>query len=180
MLRLLPVLALLLCCPCSATTVYKSVDVRGRVPFSDSPPQQAVRVETLTVNVQSAGSPELYLQRMALMTQVTDKIAAARVQREQLRLTARQQRSVFGPGEYTVQQEAYSGASAGTGYYTGGRRPHHRPPYYPLHPGVRPPHPPLRGPALVNQYPAALVRRSYSPRVAAVFQNSPVQRAWPR
>jgi hypothetical protein len=173
MSRLLLILSLLMCLPCTAATVYKSVDVRGRVTFSDTPPEQAVSVEILDVQAPTADDPEYYLQRMAVMTDVTDKIAAARVQREQLRLASRNSRSDYGSGQPAAPQEGYY-----NGYYNPVRRHHRRHPY-PGHPIVNPPHPPLRGPALVNQYPASLVRRSYSPRVAAVFQSSPVAGAWP-
>jgi hypothetical protein len=178
MSRLLFIPLLLMCLPCSAATVYKSVDLRGRVTFSDTPPAQAVSVETLEVQVQSAADPELYLRRMAVMSELTDKIAAARVQREQQRLASRKQRAEPGPGAPAARQDVYyDGYYSGyynsyyNSYYNPVRRRHRLNPY-PVHPAARAPHPPLRGPALVNQYPASLVRRSYSPRVAAVFQNS--------
>jgi hypothetical protein len=184
MSRLLFLLPLLICLPCNAATVYKSVDARGRVTFSDTPPEQAVSVQILEVQAQTAHDPELYLQRMAVMTEVTDKIAAARLQREKLRLSAKSSGRELGAGDFAVQGGAYydnyNNNYASSGYYNGVRR-HHR--KRPVHPIVYPPKPQLRGAAQVNQYPASLVRRSYSPRVAAVFQNSPPLspslRQWP-
>ncbi len=178
--RLLHILLLLICLPCTAATVYKSVDARGRVTFSDSPPEQAVSVEKLVLDVQAAAAPELYLARMAAMTEVTDKIAAARIEREQTRLESRRwQENSYQQGQPTVVQDAYY---SGYRSYAGAPRRTYRKRHHPTHPIVHPPLRPARvaarGPALVSQYPASIVRRSYSPRVAAVFQNSPAPDPW--
>jgi hypothetical protein len=174
MSRLLPILVLLLCLPCTAATVYKSVDARGRVTFSDAPPPQAVTVEELVVEVQAAASPELYLARMAAMTEVTDKIAAARKEREKTRQVSRQREgSNYYPVDPGLQESYYSGYSGYSGAVNRRYRKRRYPVHLPTHPIAYPPLQPVRGPALVNQYPASLVRRSYSPHVAAVFQNSP-------
>ncbi len=176
--RVFHLIPLLICLPCAAATVYKSVDARGRITFSDTPPEQAVTIEKLVIEVQPAASPELYLERMAAMTEITDKIAVERREREQARLEIRQQAETrYIETSPVLVQGSYSGY----GSYSGQRRGYHRRnPHTPTHPIVHPPLQPLRGPALVNQYPASLVRRSYSPRVAAVFQNRQVRDFWPR
>jgi hypothetical protein len=102
---------------------------------------------------------------------VTDKMAAARLDREQKRAQSR--REAAQRVEYPAGQEPYgyyAGYSA-YGRYQGPPRRHYRKRHHPSHP--------VSGPALVNQYPASLVRRSYSPRVAAVFQNTPAPLAVP-
>ena len=156
-------LILLVCLPCSAATVYKSVDEQGRVTFSDSPPSQAVSVELVHIQVQAPAEPELYLQRMEAMTEVTDKLAEARREREEARREQRRERQPTQP--LLVEQPYYAGGYAGGRRWYGGVRP------YP--PGIHPPVYPGRVLAPVNDYPAKLVRRHYSPRVAAVFQNRP-------
>ncbi|MCZ6830848.1 MAG: DUF4124 domain-containing protein [Gammaproteobacteria bacterium] len=172
--RLLQILPLLICLPCTAATVYKSVDARGRVTFSDSPPVQAVSVEKLVIEVQAAADPDLYLQRLAAMTEVTDKIAADRKQREQTRAQSRRwPQDHYSGGRPTVVQDGYTAGYSGYGRFSGVRGRHYRKGHYPSHPIAHPPLLPARGPALVNQYPASLVRRSYSPQVAAIFQSNP-------
>jgi hypothetical protein len=178
MKSVLPLVVMLVCTAVSAissaATVYKSYDASGRVTFSDQPPARAVSVEKLEVLVQPAADPDLYLARMRAMTEVTDKIAAARMERERLRAQTRREstRAV----EYATEEYSpgYYAAYPGYGYSSGLPRRYHRKRHHPSHPIVRPPMHAARGPALVNQYPASLVRRSYSPRVAAVFQNPPV------
>jgi hypothetical protein len=167
--------SLLLALPSVSATVYKSVDERGRVTFSDTVPLTAVSVESIVVQVQQPHAPELYLERMQAMTAVTDKIAAQRKEREQNRESALQRHNA---GTFA----GYPGMSGETVYvgYGGARRwLGSRPPHYPVHPVVRPPLQPVRGPILVNQYPASVVRRSYGPHVASVFQGRPLVQAYP-
>ena len=167
-MRLTLILCLLLSFPCSAATVYKSIDARGRISYSDSPPVAAVSVETLVLHVRSPEVSDEYRSRLAEMTEVTNRMAADRLQREQARMESRQRlASTSATSEFVISEEYYP-------VYSSTRQQHYRRGYYPRPPVVYPHLVPVRGQPLVNQYPASVVRRSYGPHVASVFQNQPV------
>jgi hypothetical protein len=161
--------------PAAATTVYKSVDTNGVVSFSDQPPASGSDVEVLELNISSRQASALDSERLDAMRATTDRMAKDRREREKLRLLARQQQFKPQPQQivtYYPQPNGYSGYSNRRSY--GG---HYRP--KPEHPSVKPPHsqrPTTRPPAWqgVNDYPASLIRRKYSPRVRASFMNDPV------
>jgi hypothetical protein len=163
--------------PTAATTVYKSVDERGRVSFSDQPPTQGTLVEITEYSDPTPTTSALDRERLQAMREATDRMAVDRREREASRLAARRLKLEQQAAEIPV--EAYYDPP----YYVGNYSRHYRR-VRPGHglpgvrpPGVRPPglkpHPlpirPVSGPAIVSQYPAKLVRRHYTGAAARVF-----------
>lgn len=174
--------ALILCfslisCITVAATVYKTVDEQGVVSYSDTPPAEAVPVETLVIDVQAPELSETAQQQLEDLRETTDRMVADRQQREKHRAEMREQQaqSQAPPqvAEYT-DPGFYNGVSP-TYYPYPVYHPVHRP--RPVHPIARPPlrhQVPAQTPAGVispgYNYPASLVRRGYSPEVRATFE----------
>jgi len=185
-------LCLLLAPLVGATTVYKTVDERGRVSFSDQPPAQVTQlVEVLQYATSTRAPSALDIARIEAMREVTDRMAADRRERENRRAQARRQASAYAePAYYDASYPDNSGSFYyeksyyGSGYPVYGkpwlrppnglRPPAHRPP------SVRPPiaRPPLGQathrprPGIANPpraYPASLVRRHYTGTAREVF-----------
>lgn len=133
--------------PALATTVYKWVDEKGQVSFSDQPPATAAAVETLQLRTPQPVDAALTEQRLAQMREVTDRMARDRREREKRRAEQHQAKQV------ALEIEPY--------FYPvfRGRR------YLTLPPTWRPPvHGPLPigRPAITSDYPAKLIRRHYN------------------
>lgn len=93
--------------PALAATVYKTVDERGVVGFSDTPPAVAVAVETLHIKPPAVVPAQSQEQRQ-LMRETTDRMAADRRERERQR--QRQQVVVLAPadtGATVAQRDRY-------------------------------------------------------------------------
>ena len=175
--------ALLLLCsgPALATTVYKSVDERGVVTYSDTRPEGDSPVETLHIDTPDPEVSPEDRERLEAMRETTDRMAADRREREKhraemRRLQAETDRPVdYGPANYGD----YMGYTTGhPGYWAypprrpwrPGYRPGHRPGHghRPEHPIVRPPlrpHP-VAGPQpqIQTGSNAQLMRPLVSPR----------------
>jgi hypothetical protein len=159
MIKFLGTILLLFCLPCAAATIYKSVDEKGRVTFSDQMPVKNTLVDVLNY---TATAPTLAADdaaRLDQMRETTDRMAADRREREESRARIRKERA---PQQLVlVQQESYY-PLYGRRY----RRPIVRPPMY------RPPmHRPLSvgRSAIRSQYPAKLIRQHYTGAAARVF-----------
>ena len=164
MIPYLTSLILLISLPCAAATVYKSVDERGRISFSDKPPAEDTLVEILEYAAPAPGPSAGNSASLTEMRETTDRMATDRRQREIHRAELRALRN---DRQYVVvqQQESY--------YYPlyGGRRPHR--------PGLRPPlqRPPPQLPqnrgSVVGNYPAKLIRQHYGSAAARAFNAPP-------
>jgi hypothetical protein len=139
--------------PAVAETVFRSVDEKGVVTFSDTPPEGDVEVESITIDTPQPQSPEAARQRLEDMRETTDRMVADRQAREKHRaemreLQARTQsppQPVYAPGYYdyypvysgtrTVRRDYY----AGTPWRPGHVRPGHGVRPHPEQPIARPP-----------------------------------------
>ena len=157
-----------------ATTVYKTVDARGRVSFSDQPPASDAAVEVLDYSMPTVRPSPMDTARLEAMRETTDRMAADRREREAHRAKLR--------AEARAAQAAANPAPAYDDYYYPYRTVARRggvlrpglghPPLRPRPPIARPPglKPPLR-PGLpratrdiasrYNEYPATLIRKHY-------------------
>lgn len=181
-------LLLVFAMPLLAATVYKTVDAKGVVTYSDTPPPEGTEAETLVIDVQEAESAQGAQDQLEAMRETTDRMVADRQQRERHRAEMRKLQSESLP--QVIDDSAAAGYDGPyTGYYPylayrprSGHRPGYRPGggYWPRpeHPGARPPlrpRPPVHIPAedIISpghDYPASLIRRSYSPEVRAAFE----------
>jgi uncharacterized protein DUF4124 len=182
----LVVLALPFCVSAMAATVYKTVDEQGVVSFSDVPPIGDQPVKTMEINASTPAGSEDAQRRLEDMRETTDRMAADRREREKHRAELRKQQAesrARAQAQYPQADYPYYGY---TGSYRYNRYPRrrpgggwHRP--RPEHPIARPPlRPPLRPgyghrPEVppsrpVIDYPASLIRKSYSPPVRAAFE----------
>lgn len=165
---------LLAAAPLGATTVYKTVDERGRVSFSDQPPPAGATVEVLHYSVPEVRPSEVVGARLEAMRETTDRMAADRREREAHRAKLR--------AEARKAQAAANPAPAYQDYYPPYRTIVRRggilrpgwghPPLRPVPPNAHPPDfmAPLR-PGLprvtrdiasrYNEYPATLIRKHY-------------------
>ena len=181
----LALLLLLAAAPAPAATVYKTVDAKGVVTYSDTPPAGEIEVETLVIDVQSAPPSEGVQEQLEAMRETTDRMVADRQQRERHRADMRKLQSESRP--QVIDNTAPAGYDGTyTGYYPYNYpypvyrpRPGHRPGYRPD--GGHWPRPPLRPLPPVHipaediispgyDYPASLIRRSYSPGARAAFE----------
>ncbi len=160
--------------PLGATTVYKTVDERGQVSFSDQPPPAGAAVEVLDYSVPEVTPTALDTARLEAMRETTDRMAADRREREahraKLRAEARAALAVANPAPayedyylpYRTVVRRGGILRPGWGY----------PPLHPVPPIVRPPgFRPPQHPGLpkvtrdiasrYNQYPATLIRKHY-------------------
>jgi hypothetical protein len=175
--RVLALGLLLAAAPLAATTVYKTVDERGRVSFSDQPPPAGAPVEVLDYSVPDVRPSELVSARLEAMRETTDRMAADRREREAHRAKLR--------AEARAAEAAANPAPAYQDYYPPYRTIVRRggilrpgwghPPLRPRPPIAHPPgfRPPLRpglpgSPevtrdvvSLYNEYPATLIRKRY-------------------
>ncbi len=169
MRQLLCLLLILQGMPVAATTVYKSVDSRGHISFSDQPPISGTLVEIREYKDPAPLSSAVDSARLQAMREVTDRMAADRREREATRLEARRLKYA----QQAAQEQYYDYPYYGG--YTGGYHRRHRPGIRP--PGIRPPgmRPPVHpqrligGPAILSQYPAKLVRRHCTGAARRVF-----------
>jgi len=72
-----------------AATVYKTVDAKGVVTYSDTPPVGEVEVETLEIDVQAAAPSQGAQEQLESMRETTDRMVADRQQREKHRAQMR-------------------------------------------------------------------------------------------
>jgi hypothetical protein len=159
MTRTLGTILLLLCLPCAAATIYKSVDAQGRVTYSDQAPLETTLVDILEYTETAPTLAADDAARLAEMRKTTDRMAADRREREASRARALANR-VTTP-TVQLQQEPY--------YYPVYSRRRHRPIIRPpLHRPL-----PLRQSAIRSQYPAKLIRQHYSSAAARVFNPQP-------
>ena len=174
--------AILAAPPLPAATVYKTVDANGVVSYSDIAPQGDVAVETLVIDAAAPQLTETEQQRLEAMRETTDRMVADRQQREKHRAVLRkeqeQQQARYYPQPVYPGNVGYSGSYPVYVPYRV-RRPGRgwgKP--RPVHPIARPP---LRGAAPGqhtwsttslprSNYPASLIRKSYSPQVRAAFE----------
>ncbi len=161
-------LAFVFALPLSASTIYKSVDERGRITYSDQPPPVSELVDILEYREPVPVPEGETLARLQAMREVTDRMAADRREREAARAEQRKQQA------QESQTVVYQ--NPGNYYPLYGRRYYQRPPL------LRPPHvrPPITGPAIRSDYPAKLVRRHYAGAAARVFNPGTPQYAVPR
>jgi TolA-binding protein len=178
----LVVLALPFCVSAMAATVYKTVDEQGVVSFSDIPPVGDQSVQTMEINASTPAGSEDAQQRLEDMRETTDRMAADRREREKHRAELRKQQAesrAQAQAQYPQADYPYYGY---TGSYRYNRYPRRRPGGgwhhpRPEHPIARPPLRPGHGyrPEVlpsrpVIDYPASLIRKSYSPPVRAAFE----------
>lgn len=182
----LSLLLLLAAVPVPAATVYKTVDANGVVTYSDTPPAGEIEVETLVIDVQSAPPSQGVQEQLEAMRETTDRMVADRQQRERHRAQMRnlQMQSESRPQviDYSAPdryEEIYSGVypypayrprpryHPGGGYWPRPEHPIARPPLRPL-PPVHIPAEDIISPGY--DYPASLIRRSYSPGARAAFE----------
>ncbi len=191
------VLGLLLAGQSMATTVYKTVDARGRVSFSDQPPPAGAAVEVLDYSMPAVMPSALDTARLEAMRETTDRMAADRREREahraKLRAEARTAQAAANPtpiydGYYGDHYYPYRPVVRRGGRYRPGFG--HRPPLKPWPPIAHPPiahppiaHPPIGKPPLrpgyprvtrdvvsrYNEYPATLIRKHYHGAARRVF-----------
>lgn len=160
----------------ASTTVYKTVDPDGVVSFSDTPPETAVPVETMVIETDTTELSESAQDQLAAIRETTDRMVADRQAREKHRAELRQQRL---EDQAQPQVVEYSDSVTYGGVYNRYYPyPVYRPfrkhrPVHPIHPPLRP-HQPIKKPPNVispgHNYPASLIRRSYSPQVRAAFE----------
>ncbi len=137
------------------TTVYRHVDEKGVVTFSDTPPEGELEAETVNIAAPAAQDPDAYLKNLDAMRETTDRMAADRREREKHRAELREinESNQGSQGTQVVEYREYSDywpVYGGPGYTTPGRppwrpgyrpRPEHpiaRPPYRPSPPGIQP------------------------------------------
>jgi hypothetical protein len=152
--RLLVVLILLGAPLAWSETVYRTVDEKGVVSFSDSPPADDVEAEKITIDAPQPQSPEAARQRLEDMRETTDRMAADRREREKHRAEMRElqarsqpvQRTAYADDYYDDYYPVYTSGRIHRRNYYGGTpwRPGHRPgigprPPRPEHPIARPP-----------------------------------------
>jgi hypothetical protein len=175
----LGLLVLQLAAPTLAATVYKTVGANGVVTYSDTPPAEAVEVETLEIDARAPELSDSAHEQLEAMRETTDRMVADRQQREKHRA---EMRKLQIESESRSQVIDYSAPAGNNGIYSGyypypvyrprggGYRPR------PGHPSVRPPLrpgppvPELRPISPGYDYPASLIRRGYSPQVRAAFE----------
>ena len=127
----------------AATTVYKTVDDKGVVSFSDTSPEEGeAEAEVLQINTATSQPDGEQLTNLEAMRETTDKMAADRREREKHRAELREIAA--------EKQPYYATPPAYTQYYPYPIYSRHpvrpgRPPYHPgygpkpVHPIVRPP-----------------------------------------
>lgn len=142
--------------PAVATTVYKTVDEKGRVSFSDQPPPAGAPVEVLDYNMPTVTPSAMDTARLEAMRETTDRMAADRREREEhrakLRADARAAQAAANPAPaYEDYYYPYRVVRRGV-YYPGIGRPPHLKPRPPV---VRPPlaRPPAIRPPGAGQSP---------------------------
>ncbi len=141
-----------------ATTVYQSVDERGRVTYSDTPPTQDTLVSSFELKVSQPAPQADDALRFAALKEVTDRMQEDGEAREARRKEARKQAQ---PQQVAAPPQQYRYARGGKRRWLGG--------YYPVLPG-----PDLTGrPAITSSYPAKLVRRHYGEPARSFFQGRP-------
>ncbi|QIB65773.1 DUF4124 domain-containing protein [Kineobactrum salinum] len=151
--------------PVAATTVYKSVDERGVVRFSDMPPADQAPVETLEIPVSvTAASPDESLRQLQRMRETTDRMASARQEREQQRELRRRRQQEAAPAS-TDSGENGKADKVELVRYQYIYVPVARRPWRP-HPPHRPPHagPPWKSPHFVRDPNSQLMRPIVSSR----------------
>jgi hypothetical protein len=132
------------------TTVYRHVDEKGVVTFSDTPPAGEVEADTLSISTPAAQDPDAYLENLDAMRETTDRMAADRREREKHRAELRelnaqnqasQETQVVEYREYSDYWPVYRSP-----IYTNPGRPPWRPGYRPKpeHPIARPPYRPAQ------------------------------------
>ena len=176
----LAALALFCSLPGFAATVYKTIDSNGVVTYSDVKPRGEVVVETFEFEQTEPADSADAAQRLQEMREITDRMAADRMAREQHRAQMRQLEAQAAEREepeeiYYEPVPIYRGGYSPYTYPA--RRPPWRPPFPPRpprpdHPIVQPPLTPPRSslppgvrPLPGNEYPASLIRRGYDPKV---------------
>ncbi|MBN7798797.1 DUF4124 domain-containing protein [Parahaliea mediterranea] len=126
-------------------TVYKTVDDRGHVTFSDTPPEDGAATETLQIHTPEPLTDAASRQRLDNMRATTDRMAADRRQREQHRAQLREEARKASQVADRAPVDRYYSELYNPGYYPypvyHPRRHHHSR----SRPDIRPP---LRGGAL--------------------------------
>ena len=138
---------LLGCLPVAADTVYKTVDDKGVVSFSDIPPEGDPEVESFQIATPPPQDAELAQQRLEDMRETTDCMASDRREREkhraemqELQATApQQQQQQYSSGYNDYYPPIYTSSNVRRRNYYGNTpwRPDYRP--KPEHPIARPP-----------------------------------------
>lgn len=157
-------LSLLCGSPVGAATVYRTVNEKGIVTFSDVPPESG-NADIIEIQPPPPQPDDKQQQRLEDMRATTDRMAQARRAREKHRAEMRKLRADSQPQYVTeyLPQPVYIGSYP--------RRVHHKFPFRPDHPVVDPPlRPQLRSGSGLNDYPASLIRRKYSPAVREAFR----------
>lgn len=160
----------------AATTVYRTVDDKGVVSFSDTPPDHGVPVETVELVTPAPQPDALQQERLEEMRATTDRMAADRMAREKHRAELRRLDAEAEAATPPAPEQSPQYADDNFGYWGyPGRYPAWRPhPQRPEHPVARPPlrpvPPQLRPQPHYNEYPASLIRRHYDPKVRAAFR----------
>ncbi len=160
-MRIAHVLVIVLCNSAAvygAETVYKTVDEQGVVSFSDVPPEDGVKAETLQVQAPAPLGDE-YQENLEAMRETTDRMAADRRERERHQAELRELDARANPPAQTVNYESpdyfpvYGGGyyNRRRDYWYGGRPK-------PEHPIARPPLRPRPTPAYPMKNNSQLMR----------------------
>ena len=136
MLRFLCGTLLLLCATAGfSTTVYKTVDEKGVVSFSDMPPAGGMPTQVLQIIPTSPQSPEAFLERFEAMRETTDRMVSERRAREKHRAELKE----INARTASLQPSEQPALAPYTDYFpVYSRRSRHRG-YIPSHPVIRPP-----------------------------------------
>ena len=128
-----PTLALLCCLPSLAATVYRTVDDKGVVSFTDIKPISDNAVDTLVIDAQAPQLNEIEQQRLQEMRETTDRMASDRMAREKHRAEIRKLQAET-PPQYPPQYQHQPDYNPGyIGYSSGYSSSHTANPYnYPL------------------------------------------------
>lgn len=118
-------------------TVYRTVDEKGVVSFSDMPPLPGVEAEELTIDFASPQSAQEYQRQLEAMRETTDRMVADRRAREKHRAEMREIAAKAAAAERPAQPGYVENDNGGLytpvwGYY---RYPRVQPPW---RPGYRP------------------------------------------
>jgi len=109
-----------------ADTVYKYVDHKGAVTFSDTPPAHSAEYEELTVRNPAPSDPETHRAAMEQITETSNRLQADRLAREKTRELVR---PTPAPVVHYPEPEYNRGIYLNPGYPDYRHRPRPHPPY---------------------------------------------------
>jgi hypothetical protein len=137
-MRTLLLMLSLACVPVWSATVFRSVDARGHVTFSDEPVAQAVSVEHIVLPEHRQQRSALDEQRLLAMRETTARMAADRREREQARASARERALASAPQVVYYEMPRYPVVGRRLGHRPWRPPGSHRPSYPQSRPGPVP------------------------------------------